>query len=143
MPPKTDGVVLHTDGGSRGNPGPAAAAAVALLGGRAVSSRSRRLGTATNNVAEWEGFLLAHEIAPELRLERVEVRTDSELLARQWAGAYRVKHPSLVPLHAKARRAAAAFADVQVRHVPREENKDADRLVNEALDRGPSNGGDA
>jgi len=131
-------VHIFTDGGSRGNPGPSAAAAVAIRGGEEVESASKYLGHATNNVAEYEGLLLAFAVARKMGLRRVEIRSDSELLVRQWSGQYRVKNARLIPLFTKARKAAEAFEQVAVAHVRREQNVPADALVNETLDRAAS-----
>ena len=123
------------DGGSRGNPGPAAAAAVATDGdGNPLAERNRYLGEATNNVAEYEGVLLALELAQELSASEVEVVNDSELVARQIGGQYRVKQEHLKPLHRQVMDALRAFERWQVRSVRREHNVRADELVNEALD---------
>lgn len=124
------------DGGSRGNPGPAAWA-VAVLDdqGAYVEGHAGYLGPATNNVAEYHGLLEALRLAEERRAGTVEVRADSELIVRQMLGRYRVRHPALLPLYLEASRMARAFPSFRIVHVPREENKDADRLVNEALDR--------
>ena len=129
-------MILHVDGGSRGNPGPSAAAAVALQNGVAVRHLARHLGVTTNNVAEYEGLLLAFRLARAMKLQEVEVRSDSELLVKQFAGEYRMKAAHLKPLLAKARAEALRFRRVRVSHVPRERNEEADRLVNETLDRG-------
>jgi ribonuclease HI len=124
------------DGGSRGNPGPAAwAVAVLDDSGACAEGRSGCIGRATNNVAEYHGLLQALRCATEAEAEEVEILADSELIVRQMAGLYRVKHPDLKPLHAEARRLATGFRSFRMRHVRREENKLADRLVNQALDR--------
>ena len=123
------------DGGSRGNPGPAAAAAVATdQDGNELAERNRFLGETTNNVAEYEGVLLALELAGELGATEVEVVNDSELVARQIGGQYRVKQEHLKPLHQRVMSALRAFDHWEVRSVRREHNVRADELVNEALD---------
>ena len=128
-------VTIHVDGGSRGNPGPAAAAAVASdETGNPVAERNRYLGEATNNVAEYEAVLLALELARELAASEVEVVNDSELVARQIGGQYRVKQEHLKPLHRQVMDALRGFERWQVRSVRREHNVRADELVNEALD---------
>jgi ribonuclease HI len=128
-------VVVHVDGGARGNPGPAAAAAViSTPGGEVLDEASELLGTATNNVAEYRGLLLGLRRARELGATEVDVVNDSELVARQLTGEYRVKHPDMRPLHAEALAALAAFDRWGVRSVPRAENARADALVNAALD---------
>ena len=128
-------VVVHVDGGSRGNPGPAAAAAVVSAPDGQVLDRSAvRLGETTNNVAEYRALLLGLERAAALGATEVEVVNDSELVARQVQGAYKVKSADLVPLHAAARAALESFAGWAIRSVPRAENATADALVNRALD---------
>ena len=128
-------VVVHVDGGSRGNPGPAAAAAVVSTPeGEVLDEASVLLGRASNNVAEYRGLLLGLERARALGATEVEVVNDSELVAHQVSGRYKVKHPDMKPLHADAVAALAGFARWSLRPVPREQNADADRLVNQALD---------
>jgi ribonuclease HI len=127
-------VTVHVDGGARGNPGPAAAAAV--IDGAVHDEASELLGVATNNVAEYRGLLLGLRRARELGATEVEVINDSELVAKQVNGEYKVKHPDMKPLHAEAMRALAQFDAWSIRSVPRAQNADADRLVNEALDGG-------
>ncbi|MGI8659739.1 MAG: ribonuclease HI family protein [Thermoleophilaceae bacterium] len=129
-------LVVHVDGGARGNPGPAAVAAVVSEPrGVVLAERGVAIGEATNNVAEYRAVLLGLELAAELGASEVEVVNDSELIARQIEGRYKVKHEGLKPLHAEARRALGAFAAWQVRSVRREANTRADALVNETLDR--------
>jgi ribonuclease HI len=128
-------VVVHVDGGSRGNPGPAAAAAVVSTpDGEVLDEASVRLGRASNNVAEYRGLLLGLERARALGATEVDVVNDSELVAHQVNGRYRVKHPDMKPLHAEALAALEAFERWSLRPVPRAENAEADRLVNAALD---------
>jgi ribonuclease HI len=128
-------VVVHVDGGARGNPGPAAAAAVVSTPDGDVLDEARRvLGVATNNVAEYRGLLLGLERARALGADEVEIVNDSELVAKQMNGEYKVKHPDMKPLHAEATRALAAFAGWRIRSVPRAQNAAADALVNQALD---------
>jgi ribonuclease HI len=128
-------IVVHVDGGSRGNPGPAAAAAVATSSeGEPLAERKLYIGDATNNVAEYRALLLGLELARELGAEEVEVVNDSELVARQIGGEYKVKHAGLKPLFAQAMRELRGFHKWAVRPVRREQNARADELVNEALD---------
>jgi ribonuclease HI len=128
-------VVVHVDGGARGNPGPAAAAAVASSSdGETLAERKAYIGETTNNVAEYRGVLLGLELARELGAEEVEVVNDSELVARQIGGEYKVKHAGLKPLFTQAMGELRGFHRWAVRSVPREQNKRADELVNEALD---------
>jgi ribonuclease HI len=128
-------VVVNVDGGARGNPGPAAIAAVAsTTEGEALAERNAYIGEATNNVAEYRALLLGLELAHELGASEVEVVNDSELVARQIGGEYKVKHAGLKPLFADAMRALREFDGWAVRAVRREQNIRADELVNEALD---------
>jgi probable phosphoglycerate mutase len=128
-------VTLFADGGSRGNPGPAAGGAVLVAAdGTVLEEVAIYLGTATNNVAEWHGLLKGLEAAAALGIRRLAVRLDSELVVRQLTGIYRVKHADLIPLHAKARRLVAGFDEVEIAHVPRAQNKLADAAVNRCLD---------
>jgi ribonuclease HI len=128
-------VVVHVDGGARGNPGPAAAAAVVSTpDGRGLDEAALPLGEATNNVAEYRALLLGLERARALGATEVEVVNDSELVANQVTGAYRVKHPDMVALHRAAMEALAGFDAWSIRSVPRRENAAADALVNRALD---------
>ena len=127
---------LYADGGSRGNPGPAASGAVLVDGGGEVlESHGEFLGVTTNNVAEWRALLIGLQAAIDRGIRRLAVRLDSELVVKQLSGAYRVKHEGLQPLYQQARTLLRRFEHVDVRHVPRRENKLADRLVNDVLDR--------
>jgi ribonuclease HI len=129
-------LVVHVDGGARGNPGPAAAAAViADPDGTVLEERAQTLGEATNNVAEYRALLLGLLRAAELGAHEVEVVGDSELIARQVQGVYKVKNAALKPLHEQALAALARFESWSIRTVPREQNAHADALVNDALDR--------
>jgi ribonuclease HI len=128
-------VVIHVDGGARGNPGPAAAAAVITTPeGEPVDAASELLGVATNNVAEYRALLLGLARARALGATEVELVNDSELVAKQVTGAYRVKHPDMRPLHAQAMAALRSFDQWSIRSVPRARNAEADALVNAALD---------
>jgi ribonuclease HI len=128
-------VVVHVDGGSRGNPGPAAAAAVlATPDGDVVDEASELLGVATNNVAEYRGVLLGLARAKALGASEVEVVNDSELVAKQINGLYKVKHAAMRPLYLDAMAALREFDSWSIRSVPRAQNADADALVNQALD---------
>jgi ribonuclease HI len=128
-------VVVHVDGGARGNPGPAAAGAVVSTpAGDVLDEAGEAIGVATNNVAEYRGLLLGLELARKLGADEVEVVNDSELVAKQVNGVYKVKHPDMKPLHAAALKALGGFKRWSIRSVPRAENADADALVNQALD---------
>ncbi|MBC5810328.1 MAG: reverse transcriptase-like protein [Candidatus Eremiobacteraeota bacterium] len=126
---------LFADGGSRGNPGPSASGAVLFADdGTVIAEVGEFLGVATNNVAEWKALLAGLEAALELGIDDLRIRMDSELVVRQLAGTYRVKHPDLIPLHAKARRLLSRFAAVETAHVRRADNAAADAVVNRILD---------
>jgi len=128
-------LVVHVDGGSRGNPGPAAAGAVvATPDGEVIDRLGEAIGIATNNVAEYRGLLLGVRRAAELGASEVEVVNDSELVAKQVNGQYKVKHADMKPLHAESLAALGAFERWTVRSVPRAQNADADALVNQTLD---------
>ncbi len=128
-------LIVHVDGGARGNPGPAAAACVVTSpDGALVDERAQLLGTVTNNVAEYRALLLGLARARELGADEVEVIGDSELIAKQVQGLYKVKHPSMRPLYLEAMEALRAFERWSIRTVPRAQNAEADALVNAALD---------
>jgi ribonuclease HI len=128
-------LVVHVDGGARGNPGPAAAAAVVSTpDGDVLDEAHEYLGVATNNVAEYRGLLLGLGRARALGADEVEVVNDSELVAKQINGQYKVKHADMKPLHAAAKEALGQFGHWSVRSVPRAQNAAADALVNQALD---------
>lgn len=128
-------VIVHVDGGARGNPGPAAAACViSSPHGEILSEHAELLGTQTNNVAEYRALLLGLSCARELGAAEIEVIGDSELIAKQVQGLYKVKHPAMRPLYLDAMKALKAFDSWSIRTVPRAENARADALVNAALD---------
>ncbi|TML04600.1 MAG: ribonuclease HI family protein [Actinobacteria bacterium] len=128
-------VVVHVDGGARGNPGPAAAAAVlSTPDGDVLDEASEFLGVATNNVAEYRGLLLGLARAKALGASEVDVVNDSELVAKQVNGQYKVKHPAMRPLYLDAMQALREFDSWSIRSVPRAQNAEADALVNQALD---------
>jgi ribonuclease HI len=134
-------VVVHVDGGARGNPGPAAAACVITSpDGELLGEHAQLLGSATNNVAEYRAVLLALERARELGANEVEVIGDSELIAKQVMGQYKVKHEALRALHRETLAAFKAFDHWSIRTVPRAQNADADALVNAALDQARASG---
>jgi ribonuclease HI len=140
--------VLHVDGACRGNPGPGAAAAVVRdERGTVLLERGFHLGETTNNVAEYTALLRGLELVQGLAAERKEkpkvlVRSDSELMVRQLAGAYRVKDAKLQALYVKTRGLLNAMPGSSVEHVPRERNRDADALANRVLDLGRDVGED-
>jgi ribonuclease HI len=126
---------LFTDGGARGNPGPAAYGYVLeAVDGTLLAAHGERIGVATNNVAEYRALIAGLEKALELGLDEVGVVSDSELLVKQMTGEYRVKNEALKKLNDQAERVARRIGDVSYRAVRREHNELADRLVNEALD---------
>jgi ribonuclease HI len=128
-------VVVYVDGGSRGNPGPAGIGAVITDDSGAELDRANGfIGVATNNVAEYRALLLGLERARSLGAAQVEIVNDSQLVARQLTGEYRVKKDDLRPLHSSALEALSGFERWSVRSVPREQNELADELVNEAID---------
>jgi ribonuclease HI len=131
-------LILHVDGGARGNPGPAAIGVVVSdPGGEPIDELAETIGGATNNVAEYRAVLRALERARELGATEVEIVGDSELVARQLSGAYRVKNRGLRSLYEQALAALRGFERWSIRTVPRAENARADALVNAALDRYP------
>ena len=126
---------LYADGGSRGNPGPAASGAVLYAeDGEVLEEVGTFLGVTTNNVAEWTALLEGLRAALARGIDDIAVRMDSELVVRQLDGTYRVKHPGLIPLHAEAKTLLRKFRRVDVQHVRREANKAADAVVNQILD---------
>jgi ribonuclease HI len=127
-------LVVNVDGGARGNPGPAAIAAVAQAGGEVLAERGERIGRATNNVAEYRALLLGIELARALGAGELELVGDSELIVKQVKGEYKVKDATMRELHAEVKRALRDFDRWSIRHVRREHNAEADRLVNETLD---------
>jgi ribonuclease HI len=128
--------VTYSDGAARGNPGPASMGAVVIdPTGTTRREISEALGITTNNVAEWRGLIAALEGALELGARRVEARMDSELVARQAVGRYRVKNEGLIPLYQELLALKPRFEQLIFAHVPRALNKRADALANQALDR--------
>jgi ribonuclease HI len=128
-------LTIHVDGGARGNPGPAAIGAVVSdESGETLLERGQAIGRATNNVAEYRALLLGIELARELGADELELIGDSELVVRQVRGEYKVKKPDLKPLHTQVREALARLDSWSIRHVKREQNAEADRVVNETLD---------
>jgi ribonuclease HI len=126
---------VHTDGAARGNPGPAGLGAVVTdPGGRVLAEAGEGIGVATNNVAEYRAALRGLELAAELGGRDVLLRSDSRLLIEQLSGRFRVKNPTLQRLHAEVREVAARFDRVSYEHVPRERNREADRLANLGVD---------
>jgi probable phosphoglycerate mutase len=132
--PVTDRVA-YIDGGSRGNPGPAGYGVVIQdSAGNTLESFSQFIGTATNNVAEYQALLSALEYVLSHDGDSLQVYCDSELVVRQIQGRYRVQSPDLKPLHARARQLAGRLKRFVIQHIPREQNRLADQLANEAMD---------
>jgi ribonuclease HI len=128
-------LVLHVDGGARGNPGPAAIGiVVSQPDGTVLDELAEPIGVATNNVAEYRAVLRGLERAAAMGARELEIVGDSELIARQLTGAYKVKHPSMKPLYEEAVSALRSFDAWRIRTVPRAQNARADALVNQALD---------
>jgi ribonuclease HI len=128
-------LTVHVDGGARGNPGPAAIGVVVSdRDGGLLEEVGERIGVATNNVAEYKALLRGIERAAALGAREIELINDSELVAKQLTGAYKVKHPAMKPLYEEAISALRGFDAWRIRSVPRAQNAEADRLVNEALD---------
>lgn len=133
--------IIHTDGGSRGNPGPAAYGFVLTRPGAPDLEENDFIKQATNNIAEYTAVVRALERAKELGAERVIIKSDSELMVKQMNGQYKVKNEGLLPFYLEAVELRRGFKNVQFQHVRREYNKDADRLCNDAMDaRGSTTG---
>jgi broad specificity phosphatase PhoE/ribonuclease HI len=131
-------VAVEADGGSRGNPGPAGYGAVVRdESGAVLTERLGALGVTTNNVAEYSGLIAGLRAARELGADEVDVRMDSKLVVEQMSGRWQIKHPGLRPLAEQARELAKGFSAVRYTWIPREQNKDADRLANAAMDGRP------
>jgi len=127
-------LIIYTDGASSGNPGPAAIGAVIQDGqGRVISRISRRIGRATNNQAEYRAIIAALEEAVRLGAREVDIKSDSELVVKQLKGRYRVKKATLRPLYQKVVQLIGSLEAFTIAHIPREQNREADRLANRAL----------
>jgi ribonuclease HI len=128
-------LIVNVDGGARGNPGPAAIGIVIRDGeGNVLQDLGETIGEATNNVAEYKALIRGIEMAVELGGDELEIRGDSELVVKQMLGQYKVKHADMKPLHARAKQALAGVSEWSIGHVRREQNSEADALVNQALD---------
>ena len=128
-------IQIFTDGGARGNPGPAAAAAVLQTqDGEVIATAAKYMGHATNNQAEYTAILIGLEKAKEIEAEVVEMFMDTELAVKQLKGEYKVKNPALAKLFVKVWNLSHEFKKVSFTHVPREHNKAADALVNKTID---------
>ena len=130
-------VIIHSDGGARGNPGPAGIGAILHdVDGKVVAEISRHLGETTNNQAEYKALIAGLEKAEDLKAKEVECFLDSELVVKQLNREYKVKNAELAPLFLKVHNLSLSFKKIKFTHVRREQNKEADRLANEAMDRG-------
>jgi probable phosphoglycerate mutase len=137
FPEKTDWISAHCDGGARGNPGPAGyGALIQDANGMVIAELSEFLGIRTNNFAEYSGLLGCLQFALENGHSRLRVVSDSELMVKQIQGKYQVKSPDLKPLYEEAKRRIGKLEKFEISHALRHKNKDADRLANEAMDRG-------
>ena len=131
---KNKRIEIYVDGGSRGNPGPSGVGVVILdAGGNRLKEISKYIGETTNNIAEYSALLYGLEEALILRADKIIVNLDSELVARQLTGDYRVKDPGLKPLFERAMNMLKSFKSFEIRHIEREKNKEADKLVNRAI----------
>lgn len=130
-------LISYTDGGARGNPGPAGIGVVLQnKDSETIGEWSEFLGIATNNQAEYKALLLALKQAVALGAIELECRLDSELVVKQLKGEYKVKHPDLKPLFEQAKSLISQIKNVSFKHIPRELNKQADLLANQAMDQG-------
>jgi ribonuclease HI len=136
MDPQLCGEIrLYTDGASRGNPGPAGAGIyITDATDQTLMEKSVFLGKTTNNVAEYQALIIGLELALQFSPQRLLVQMDSELIVRQLSGRYRVTSSHLLPLFRRARELLASFKEAHVAHIPREKNRQADRLSNQAID---------
>ncbi len=128
--------MVYIDGASKGNPGPSGIGVVICRGGETVRNISRYIGHATNNVAEYTALICGLMECLSLKADSVAMRTDSQLLARQINGSYKVRHPGILELYAQSRQLIAGFKNFSIEHIPREENLGADKLANEAVKAG-------
>jgi ribonuclease HI len=127
--------ILNCDGGSRGNPGPAASGAVLFdLNEQIIDKRGKYLGIQTNNIAEYTAVIIGIEMALENGVEELRIRLDSELIVKQMNGIYKVKHPALQVKYNEIQALLKKLKSYSFEHVYREKNKDADRMVNKVLD---------
>ncbi|HMY24984.1 MAG TPA: ribonuclease HI family protein [Solirubrobacterales bacterium] len=128
-------LIVNVDGGARGNPGPAAIGIVVRDGeGNVLQDLGETIGEATNNVAEYRALIRGIGLARELGATELQIHGDSELVVKQMLGQYKVKHPDMKPLHAEAKAALEGLDSWSISHVRREQNAEADALVNQALD---------
>ena len=127
-------LTIHTDGGARGNPGPAGIGVfITDEKGKKVKEVSEYIGKATNNQAEYRAVIVALEKASELDAQQIDIKLDSQLVVRQINGRYRVKNADLKLLHQRAEKLLSQFKGFTISHIPRERNREADRLASRAL----------
>ena len=126
---------IYTDGGSRGNPGPAGIGVVIWHGNELVGTYAKYIGEATNNQAEYQAVLYALEQAKRLRAEQIDIYLDSELAVSQLNRQFKIKDPDLGSLFVKCWNLMIGFKKVKFHHIPREKNREADKLVNKAIDK--------
>ena len=127
--------MIHIDGGSTGNPGPAGFGVHAVDDrGEVVAEHFGFIGTATNNVAEYQALVHAFDLAASRGAKRIEIRSDSELVVKQMNGVYKVKHPDMQTLYRQASTKRRTFEAAEIKHVRREQNREADALANRAMD---------
>ena len=124
---------IYTDGGARGNPGPAGIGVVILDGKKKIKELKKYIGVATNNVAEYTAVIYALQAALMEKADEVELNLDSELVAQQLEGEYKVKNLNIKPLFEQTLHLISGFKKFSIKQIPREENKDADKLVNKAI----------
>jgi ribonuclease HI len=127
-------LTIFTDGASRNNPGEAGAGIFILRDGKPVDKIARYLGTTTNNIAEYQAAIIGLERCVKLGASMVKLHADSELMVKQLNGQYKVKNEGLKPLHARVKELIAKIGTVEVQYIPRERNKEADALANQAID---------
>ena len=128
-------IIAYIDGGSRGNPGPAGyGVSIETSTGTIIHEFTGAIGVATNNTAEYRGLIAALEYLVEHQHRNVVIRSDSQLLTRQMTGRYQVKHPQLRKLYIRAKELEALLGNIDYEHIPREQNKRADKLANVAMD---------
>lgn len=126
-------IEIYIDGASKGNPGPSGIGVIICQDGRTIKNISSYIGTATNNIAEYTAFIFGLKAALKLKAECVTVNTDSELLCRQINKTYKIKSPNIIGLYNQALHLLSAFKDIKVTHIPRENNRGADKLATEAV----------
>jgi len=131
---------IFTDGGCSGNPGPAAIGVVIKDGPKIVKTLSRAIGMGTNNIAEYTALIVALQEALILKADEVSVKTDSELMCKQLDGIYKVKHENIKPLFEQVKHLVTGFKSFQIKHVPREQNAQADALVRQVLKKASQDG---